>query len=136
MSAPEAVNIPSGDLDAPFTTFYAQLSRFRVHLPAMTIQSARRNNLRALVAELQHQGVDDWDEIARRVGCTAGAPRLRSMLDKGFIGSWFSHCLEHSLNKPRRWLDEDRTPSPDRPTESDAPEMPDAPVIRHSRDSR
>lgn len=79
----------------------------------MSIQSARRNNLRALVADLQQQGVDDWDEIARRVGCTAGAPRLKSMLDKGFIGSWFSHCLEHALNKPRRWLDADRTVTPE-----------------------
>lgn len=73
----------------------------------MDIQSARRKNLRALVGGLQRQGVTDWDEIARQVDCTAGAKRLRHMLDRGFIGPWFSHCLEHSLHKPRGWLNED-----------------------------
>lgn len=101
-----------GDLQAS-STLYARLSRSGVHRRGMSIQIARRNNLRALVADLQQQGVHDWDEIARRVGCTAGATRLKSMLDRGFIGAWFSHCLEHSLSKPRRWLDQDHTLGPD-----------------------
>ncbi|MDR6640855.1 hypothetical protein J2X57_000049 [Luteibacter sp. 1214] len=101
----------------------------------MSTQSARRNNLRALVADLQQQGVEDRDEIARRVGCTAGAARLRSMLREGFIGSWFSHCLEHSLNKPRRWLDEDRTVPAELAAENDALEMPQTTDRQDSRDS-
>ncbi|MET0936889.1 MAG: hypothetical protein ABWX83_12915 [Luteibacter sp.] len=71
---------------------------------AMSVQSARLENLRALVRQLEEAGCVTRAEQARYLGCATTARRLQTMLDGGHIHSLFAGHVDFVLAKPRGWF--------------------------------
>lgn len=72
----------------------------------MPVQAIRLANLQALIQSFEHLGVTGRDAQAALLGCATTGFKLQSMLEGTPVPALFASRVEHSLCKPRGWLDE------------------------------
>lgn len=71
----------------------------------MSVQTARHQNLRAVLAQLEREGIAGYREQAEHIG-NVTAQRLSAMDQGGTIDVLFAHHVEWVLHRRRGWLDE------------------------------
>lgn len=71
----------------------------------MPVQHARHLNLRAVLAELEREGIAGYAEQAEHLG-NVTAQRLAAMDQGAAIDVLFSEHVEWALHRRRGWMDE------------------------------
>lgn len=71
----------------------------------MPVQHARHANLRAVLAQLEREGIVGYNEQAEHLG-NVTEQRLASMDQGGTIDVLFSQHVEWVLHRRRGWMDE------------------------------
>jgi hypothetical protein len=70
----------------------------------MKVQTARLNNLRAVIRLLEQDGLASREGQAVYLGRAVTARKLQAMLDGAHIHVLFAEHVEHALFKPRGWM--------------------------------
>ncbi|HEY4293059.1 hypothetical protein [Luteibacter sp.] len=69
------------------------------------MQTARHINLRAVLVQLEREGISGYDEQAQHLG-NVTAQRLMEMDRGGPIDTPFAEHVEWALHRRRGWMDE------------------------------
>ncbi|MGE7136353.1 hypothetical protein ACQKIE_01870 [Luteibacter sp. NPDC031894] len=71
----------------------------------MPVQHARHINLRAVLAQLEREGISGYEDQAHHLG-NVTAQRLASMDQGAPIDVLFAEHVEWALNRRRGWMDD------------------------------
>ena len=77
----------------------------------MPIQTARHINLRAVLVQLEREGVVGYEEQAQHLG-NVTAQRLAEMDRGATIDTLFAEHVEWALHRRRGWMDESHDNDP------------------------